>query len=259
MHLKQVWMSPDTGKKSRYAWRTLGGIVGIVAVTMLLICGGVFLSFSLHLPRERFGMALCCGSTGLAVILSLKLGQRSVDDATVFFLTEDDSLYAMDARRLSNHGHHVLDYAAGTIETQKFLRKLAKNPFVPAGADQILKVEGIKEHPTFYTVRCQVRHPNRQVIRQTYFWGKGLETEAVLLYQLERRRSWDNAFALTHNRNPFYIVVSAVICIGFTTLCVLSHPDLAQLPQLLYFPCLGAAFVSLCCLVGFIVRQHRGE
>ena len=54
------------------------------------------------------------------------------------------------------------------------------------------------------------------------------------------------------------ILVSVLACCGFAALCALSHPAVALLPQRVYFPCLGAAFVALCCVVWFSVRQHRG-
>ena len=55
------------------------------------------------------------------------------------------------------------------------------------------------------------------------------------------------------------ILISALVCVSFGALCVLSHPAVAQLPQGLYFPCLGAAFAALCVLVYLVVRQRRGE
>ena len=83
--------------------------------------------------------------------------------------------------------------------------------------------------------------------------------EELLLRQLERRKIWAGALELAENRNPRFILLSALACAGFSALCVLSHPALARLPQEIYFPCLGAAFLSLGCLVYFVIRQRRGE
>lgn len=88
---------------------------------------------------------------------------------------------------LSDHGHNVLGYAAGTIETQEFLNRLAQMPYVPAGADEVLKVERIKDSRSCYAVSCQVRHPNRNVIRRSYFIVKGVLEETSLLLELEPR------------------------------------------------------------------------
>jgi hypothetical protein len=259
MELKKVWMSPDTGKKSRYAWRTLGGIIGIALMMLLLIAGGVWLLFLFGWPREIFSLLLCFATTALAVWLALRVGWRSVRDATIFFLTVDDQLYAMDTRFLSHRGRGILSYAADSMETQKFLRQQAQKPFVPAGASKILKVDNIKENRTYYAIRCQVRHPNRQIVVHTYFLVKGYEDEDLLLRELERREGWENALEPAENRKPFYILLSALVFAGLTTVCVLSHPALARLPQDIYFPCLAAAFAAFFVLVYLIILQRRGE
>lgn len=254
-----IWMSPDTGKKSRYGPRTLGGIAGIVVLAMLLVCGGTALGLSMGWPMELFSLALCLGCTALAVLLATGLGRRSTGDATVFFLMEGDRLFAMDARRLVYRGRDILSHAAATMEVQRFLRNLAESPYLPAGADEILKVEHIRENRSHYALVCRVRHPNRKVIRRTYFLVKGMEDQETLLRHLERREHCDSAWELTENRKPFYILLSALACCGFAALCVLSHPAVAQLPQSIYFPCLGAAFAALCVLVYLAIRQRRGE
>lgn len=259
MRLKKVWMSPETSQKSHYAPRIWGGILGIVAIMLLLICGGTVLSFYFHWPREIFSVALCLGVTILVVWLALRLGQRSTQDTTIFFLTEDDRLYIMSVQVASDHGYNMLGYIAGTIDTQNFLRQMAESPFLPARADEILKVERIKENHFDYAIRCQVRHPNRRVAARTCFLVKGYEEEDLLLYQLERRESWENALEPAENRNPLYIFISTLVFAGFATLCIMSHPVLAKLPQDLYFPCLAAAFAAVCSLAYFIVRQRRGE
>lgn len=259
MNLKKVWMTPYTGKKSYYAWHSLGGILGIVVLMLALILVGTCLSFFFSWPRELFSLLLCIGVTALAVWLTLRLGQRSVQDDTVFLLTESDRLFVLQARRLSDHSHGVLGYAMGTWETQSFLRQLAKQPFVPAGADEVLNVNQIKETPRDYVIRCQVRHPNRHVVQRTYFLVKGCEDEDLLLHQLERREGWETALEPPQNRTPFAIFLSALVFVCFATLCVLSHPAMAKLPQAIYFPCLGAAFAAVCALVYLLVRQRRGE
>ena len=254
-----IWMSPDTGKKSRYGPRTLGGIAGIAALAMLLVCGGTALGLSMGWPMELVSPALCLGCTALAVLLAVGLGRRSTGDATVFFLMEGDRLFAMDARRLVYHGRGILSQTAAVMEVQQFLRSVAQEPYLPAGADEILKVERIRENRSHYALNCQVRHPNQRVIRRTYFLVKGMENQEGLLRQLERREQWENAWEPAENRMPFYSLLSFLACGGFAVLCVLSHPAVAYLPQRIYFPCLGAAAVALCCTVWLVLRQRRGE
>lgn len=129
MQFKKIWISPDTGKKSRYARQVLGGILAIVTLMMLLIGGGVALSFQLGAVQKVFDFALCMGVTGLAVWLALRVGWRSVGQATVFFLAEDDKLYVVDARMLSDHGHGLMGYVAGAAQTQAFCAAYRKNLF----------------------------------------------------------------------------------------------------------------------------------
>ena len=259
MVLKKVWMSPDTGRKSRYGLYTLGGILTIAVLMVALVVGGVFLSFWLDLPREAFAMALVCGVTALAVALALKLGWRSVGDATVFFLTDDDRLFAVDARARSVHGQGVLNYAAGALETQAFLRALAAQPHVPGFADEIRHVSGIKETGTYYAIRCQVCRCDHRTALRTYFLVKGNEDEELLLRHLERRQVRDGSPELRESRTPLFILISVLVLAAFLVLCTLSHPALGVLPQSIYFPCLGAAFLTLFLVAYFIIRQRRGE
>lgn len=138
MQIKQVWMSPDTRDRRPYGLRLLGGMLGIAGLIVLIILGGTAIFFYLGLPQKMGALALVLGATALGTVLALGLGRRAVQDATMFFLTGDDRLFAMDARALSDHGHDVLGYAKGAMETQKFLQCLAEQPYIPAGADEIL-------------------------------------------------------------------------------------------------------------------------
>ena len=90
MELKQVWMSRDTRKQSRYSLRTLGGILGIVILALALVLGGTILGFMLGWPIRLVSVGLWLGVTVLLVALALRLGQNTVRDATLYFLTRDD-------------------------------------------------------------------------------------------------------------------------------------------------------------------------
>ena len=259
MTVKQIWMSPDTGKKSRFARRTLGAIAGIAALMLLLVCGGTALMFALHLPRAPFLLALCLGVTLLAIWLAVLAGRRSVQDAALFFLTEDGRLFTLDARSLTQVGHTPLSYALGAIQVQTFLRLFAENPYLPASADEILHVTRIRDNRSHYAIVCQVRRPNGHTVRKTQLLIKGLEEEQMLLRQLECRMGWEGTLESPENRKPLCILLSVLTCAACTALCVLSHPAVAQLPRQLYFPCLVVAFAALCTAVYFAVRQHRGE
>ena len=159
MEFKKVWMSPETGKRSQYGYRTVGGILGIVLLMTLLLFGGTFLSLSMGIEQKGFSLLLLLAVSGLGIGLAILMSRRSIQDATIFFLTEDDRLWVMDARSLSNHGEGFLGFAIGAMETQAFLRKQGSRPFLSNRADEIGKVLNIKENRSHYAVRCQVRPP----------------------------------------------------------------------------------------------------
>ena len=259
MEFKKVWMSPETGKRSQYGYRTVGGILGIVLLMTLLLFGGTFLSLSMGIEQKGFSLLLLLAVSGLGIGLAILMSRRSIQDATIFFLTEDDRLWVMDARSLSNHGEGFLGFAIGAMETQAFLRKQGSRPFLSNRADEIGKVLNIKENRSHYAVRCQVRRPNQRVTRHTYPLIKGSPDEEWLLRELERRKTWENALEPTENRNPRYILLSGLVFAVCVTLCVLSHPAVGELSSEIYFPCMGASLAAFCCLLYFVIRQRRGE
>ena len=187
------------------------------------------------------------------------MGYRGMQDATIFFLTENDRLWVMDARGLSSHGEGFLGFAISSMETQAFLRRQGKQPFLPKGADEILKVLSIKENRSHYAFRCQACHSDRHVVRRTYFLVKGIQDEQMLLQELERRKTWENVLEPAENRNPLYILLSGAAFIFCVIPCILSHPAVARMSGEIYFPCMGASMVTFCFLLYFIIRQHRGE
>lgn len=259
MQVKQVWMSPATGERRAYGLRLLGGMLGIAAGMLLAICGGMAVCFYFDLPRKAVSMALVLGATALGVVLALRLGRRAVQDATLFFLTGDDRLFAVDARALSDHGRDALGYGAGAMETQRFLRRLAEQPYVPAGADEILTVEGLRTRRSCRILRCRVRHPNRHVVARTYILGKGYAQEAALLRQLHGRKNPDPGPEPDPAPRTFLLLLSSMSLLAAVVLCVLSHPAVARLPQAIYFPCLVTALVAVYFVAYCIVRQRRGE
>ena len=129
----------------------------------------------------------------------------------------------MDARGLSSHGDGFLGFAISSMETQAFLRRQGKQPFLPKGADEILKVLSIKENRSHYAFRCQACHSARHVVRRTYFLVKGIQDEQMLLQELERRKTWENVLEPAENRNPLYILLSGAAFIFCVILCILCQ------------------------------------
>lgn len=260
MTVKKVWMSVDTAGKNRYALRILGSVLGI-AVLMLAITGGAAV-LALNFAGDNIkllSLILCFGATALAVLLAMKLGRRSAHDATVFFLTVDDRLYAVDARTMVSYGRGIPGYISGAIETQKFLEELAPKLRVPPGADEIIKVESLRESRHHYTIRCRVRRSGQQSILHYYFLVKGYEDEEQLIRELERRKNWRSSLETADSRYPIYILLSTGAFILLSVLCLLSHPAFGLLPQNIYFPCLGADFIAIACMVCFFIAYRRGE
>lgn len=251
-----VWMSKDTAKKSRYASRTLGGILGIAALMLLLCMAGVALVFRLDLPRGWASLAICLFVTALAVLLSTRLGRRSLQDATVFLLDDRDRLFALDARREAGYHSGALGGAETALDVQEVLREFRETGALPGSAEEIRKVISLRENRRGYVLRCRVRLEDGSAGESTYFLIKGYEAEELLLRQLERRQLPEKE----RSRGVLTgLIASLVVLVSFLALCALSHPAVGRLSQSLYFPCLGAAFLSIFFVSYFAVRRHRGE
>ncbi len=259
MQFKKVWMSPDTQKRSSYVLRVWGGVFGIVLLMLLAVVGGMLLISALGLPREISSLLLVCAATALAALLALRVGWRSVQDAAVFILTEDDRLFAADLRAPLPCGKNLIDTARGISKTQRSLRGFAEHPFLPGNAVELLTVQKIRENRGYYAVRCRVRGADRRTLEHTYYIVKGYEDEEMLLQQLERRRKDETGPELLASRMPRYILLSALACAALIALCVLSHPAFGVLAQQIYFPCLALTVVAVFFLFYFILRYRRGE
>ena len=185
--------------------------------------------------------------------------RRSLQDATVFFLTADDRLYALDARGAVRFGRGVVGFAAGAAEVQELLRGIADRRSLPSSADELLKVERLRENRSHYVIKCRVRRRGGRVFTRTYFLVKGYEDEDELLRQLGLRRRWDAELEFAESRTPLRLLICVLVFAGFAALCVLSHPAVARLPEGIYFPCLAAAFAALFGAVYFGILLRRGE
>ena len=131
MNIEKIWMSPDTAGQSRFALQTVLGTLGIAILAAVLTAAGTLFSMTgqwalTGLSREAFLLILCIAVTVLVAAFAMKLGMRAAQNATIFFLTSDDRLFAMDARRLVCHGSSAWDIVSGMAEIQRFLRQMAK-------------------------------------------------------------------------------------------------------------------------------------
>ena len=258
MEIKQIWMSPSSGKNNHYALHLSLGVVGIVLLMLLLISFGIVVSFSLGLPRKATAMGLCVACTILALVLARRLGRYAVHGATIFFLTAEDRLFALDARELPFWGSSGLQWFQAAAQVQEYLRRQARNPSLPPSAWEIGKVLSLRERFGDYRVVCQVHRPGRRVFRSSFSFSQNWDRSELLLRQLERRELWQAKKAAPKNRLPALAasLAGAAILLG---ICILSHPAQGILPRVLYFPCLAGelAAVTLVCI--FWTMHTRGE
>ena len=85
MEIEKAWLSTETGKKSRYGYRTIGGILGIVLLMVLLLLGGTFLSRSLGIDKKVCSLILLFAVSVLGIGLVALMSRRAIQDATIFF------------------------------------------------------------------------------------------------------------------------------------------------------------------------------
>ena len=259
MEIKDIWLSPDSAGKSRFALGGIGGVLGISALALLLAGGGTVLMLRRGLSVQAMGLGLCVLVTALVLFLAFRLGRRRVQDATVFFLTEEDRLFALDAREMTDYGGNTVDNLLGDFRTQRLLRELARRPELPGRAREIVRVENLKDRGSSLAALCLVQDMQGRRFRHSYFLVRGLENEEELIRQLERRKSWKSGLEERDGKGPLYMLLSGGGLAALVLLCLLSHPAIGALPSKIYFPCLLGAFAAAAVLVSFLVRYRRGE
>ena len=172
MNIEKIWMSPDTAGQSRFALQTVLGTLGIAILAAVLTAAGTLFSMTgqwalTGLSREAFLLILCIAVTVLVAAFAMKLGMRAAQNATIFFLTSDDRLFAIDARRLVCHGSSAWDIVSGMAEIQRFLRQLAEEPGVPAGADEVLELScAISQN----TASCRIMSGEKKICALKLSW-----------------------------------------------------------------------------------------
>lgn len=258
MELKKIWISRNHSGKNSFALHSIGGTLGICALALLLAGGGTLLALERGISVKGFSMALCCAVTALVLFLALSLGRRTVQEATVFFLTEDDKLFALDARELADGGRNTIDQLLHAVKVQHILEELAGRPGLPEKASEIVSVESLKDKGGYLAAVCRVRSTKGRLFSRCYFLVQGLENEEELIRQLERRKNWRNALEERDSGSSVCIPVSAACLVSLVILCVLSHPAVGRLPGSFYFPCLLGTFAAVMFLAYFLVRQSRG-
>ena len=259
MPIIQRWIATGSKAPGRYALHSLGSVVGIVALTVTLAAAGSLLSVRFPQLPSLLPLVFCLGASALGIALAVRAGHKNLRNATVFFLTEENRLFLLDTRWLVRYKQGFLGFAEAALAIDRLLQQMAATERLPAQAEEILRIEQLRETDDAYLLRCQIRSARGRVKRCTRFLVKGYENETALLRQLERRKAWQTGLETPPNHNPLGIAVSLLALVLFAALCALSHPAVARLPQRWYFPSMGAAYAALFSLLLFALRQHRGE
>lgn len=267
----KIWMSPQTRRGGHPAVRTVLPLLGGVALVFCLLFGTIILAFRMSWPMEAVALLTCLAGTAFLIWLAMRLGSWNRRDSLIFCQDDAGRLFAVDAwRYLPHRGGGLLGYWG----MQSDLRKVLRNLTEPGGVlerymaqekslvgleTQILAVERIRAIGKNHSLICRVRYPNQKVGRQTFLLVGGYEDEERLLYELERIQLLYVGMEETRNPNRMGIWTSLLILLAGILVCVLSHPALAYLPELCYFPSLGLSMLALTVLLYFVIRNRRGE
>ncbi len=254
--LKKMWISAEKGG---YALRVIGGSIGAAVLAAVIVAACTVFAIRTGRMNEAFALALCLAVTALLVAFALRLRRGALRAVTVFFLTDDDRLFCYDARGAVSAGHGVLSRMTEAAQVQSLLNRLAKSPYLPAGAEEIVEVERIRDNRSHLAVVCRVLRSGGREVRRSCFVVRGLADEDALMRELERRERLALSWEMGENRNPIYILLCAAALVCSVALCVLSHPAVGRLPSEAYFPCLGLALLSLGAALYFLIRHRRGE
>ena len=257
----KIWMSIH--KKSHYVLHALTGVIALLVLALLLAAGTAALLLFGGSGKEVLSLLLCITGTAAVIWLATRLGHHLQKEATIFCRDQRDRLYFMDARQYVPHQKGILGFIQKIWKIQKKLNamkyQLETEHAVPAEATEILKVEAFTEHWDYYALVCLVRYPNQHSGKLTCILAKGYEQEEELLHHLQRKRSWENT--IEPKEKPYLLVgiLGFSVFLICTLLCFLSHPYFGYLPQTIYFPYLGIAFLAFCVLLYCILKHRRGE
>ena len=90
------------------------------------------------------------------------------------------------------------------------------------------------------------------------FSGKRLAGEDLCCVQLERRQSWENTLEAAGSHALLGGLISGAVLALLFALCLLSHPALGKLPQVIYFlP--GSDFLAFFFWPILLSDLHRGN
>ena len=187
----------------------------MMALTVVTVALSFFLPVSLGISREQILMTGCILTVLLGVWLSAWLGNRVLRDAQIFFADDDGRLYVLDARLFVQYRRGFPGFAQMDRDMRKeketILQQMRKEHLMPARAAEILKVDSIRERSRNYSLVCRVKYGHGSMGRRTYLLAKGYEDERGLLWELERRKSWQPVLEMRKDRTSVTILLSTLL------------------------------------------------
>jgi len=264
----KVWISQHTKNNNRYTTRIMLTLIGIIILLPIAMFCMIMLAHKLDWSIEIVSTAACIGLTVIIICTALKLGKLSNRDAQIFCQDDEHNLFVVNARDYAGYHRGILGFISMASETQKVLENIKTNQILERQmmqeksliglATQIISVESLKPDNKGYIAVCRVRYRNGNTGKYTYLIEDGYENQNELISAFERKRHAYSPEVMV-NYNPVKIIISLLALAACVAVCVMSHPTVGSLPEKIYFPFLGVAFVMLFPVVYFIVKQKRGE
>ncbi len=264
----KIWMSEKIKYKNHYALKQILSIIGCVLLAVLLIIGGTVTSLKIGWSIRIASVMICIVGTLLLVIMCIRIGRVGSRDAVIFLQNEARELFVIDVRKNVRIRKGLLGFFLMLNDTQKVLEQIKneqllgnnmspKIRFTDMGI-RILSVENMKELSSKFFVVCNVNYPNGRTAKHTYLVDDAYENKDELLLNLEHMQVFKETDMLD-NKNGIKIFMSILVLIGLSAVCYYSHPEVAALPQAVYFPALGAVGIAIYFVLYFIIKNRRGE
>lgn len=264
----KVWMSQNTKNTNHYTFRLILPLIAMVVLLPIVTFGMMIFIKESGLSMELASTVTLIVLTIVIVCIALNMGKMANRDALIFCQDDEHNLFAVNARNFVSAHRGIYGYAKMASDVQKALKNIKDNQILERQmmqensltglAPQIISVENFKPNNKGYSAVCKVRYPNGNTGKTTYLIENGYENQNELIAAFERKKS---AYSpeVKVNYNPIKIIISLLALIACVAVCVMSHPAVGSLPEKIYFPFLGAAFVMLFPVTYFIVKQQRGE
>lgn len=191
----KVWTPTENGGKNHYAGMAVLGVIGIVALAMLMSTALAVLSITLSMSKTLVFLLYLLG-TGVTVWLAFLLRRRLHREELLFCLDEQDRLFIIQAGMYMDYRRGIWGYSEMSMEIQKKIERVKKQMFiehkVPAIAMQILKVERLKERTKGFSIVCHVYTGDGRAFRRKWTVSGKYEHEEELLWQFRRRLVYKN-------------------------------------------------------------------